>query len=679
MKVVRLLIAVVTIVIIVGITQWEAEELTSPGPLHPSHADLPELQENPGCAACHGDGGTSMAQACHACHGVIEDQIAAGQGLHGGLEQTTATACGDCHREHAGEMLALVTGLSFHAADVADPERYDHRHVPEFNLTGRHEALACASCHALADAKALEPDQRRFLGLSQDCVSCHEDPHEGALGTDCAACHGQAQPFDQVAQFDHDPSFPLSGGHAGLACERCHDPGGRFSVAALQRRHPPQPRGCTDCHRSPHRPDFVRGVAAARRIRRDDTCRLCHDAEHGAFVGDAAAMPQELHAATGFALDPPHHEQECVECHAEYGKRGRLPDTEELSGRFAALFPGRSPDDCRACHGDPHEGQFDAGATQGRCLACHEPTHFAPSTFVLARHAETRFALQGAHETVACNDCHVQERGRRRFVPTPTACADCHEDVHEGQFDRGTTKGRCTVCHEPAHFVPSTFDLTHHARTRFPLTGAHQAVGCDRCHPLEGDRRRFVPTPAACADCHADVHDGQFDGWGKPAVVAGQRGCARCHGTSSFTDVGWSSEAHLLWTDYPLNGPHAGVSCIDCHRREPDANRRGWTLGKAPRDCAGCHVDPHAGQFRQGGRTNCLRCHSDNESFAQTHFDHQRDARFKLDEFHATLACSACHKPVRAPTGVAVVRYRPLGMRCEDCHDARRLQRGRRR
>jgi hypothetical protein len=677
MKLLRLLIAVVSLAIVVGITQWESEQLTSPGPLHPSHADLEQLQGSSGCVACHGDGGTSMADACHACHADINGQIKAGHGLHGGLEQTAATACGKCHREHAGEMLALVTNLSFHAADVADPKRYDHRHVTGFDLTGRHEQLACTECHALADAKALEPDQRRFLGLSQECASCHEDPHEGALGLDCATCHGQAQPFDHVAEFAHDASFPLSGGHAGLSCERCHEQGGRFSIPSLRRSVPREPRRCTDCHRSPHRAAFVRGVAASSQISGDDTCRLCHDPEHAAFVGDAAVMSRELHGATGFALDPPHHEQECVECHAEYGQRRRLPDTEELSGRFAALFPGRSPDDCAACHGDPHGGQFDAGATSGRCLACHDSTHFAPSTFDLARHASTRFALQGAHQTVGCDECHVQEGPLQRFVPTPTACADCHDDVHQGQFDPGPTGGRCLACHESTHFAPSTFDLAQHTETRFALTGAHQAVGCNDCHLREGALRRFVPTATACAECHIDVHDGQFDGRDKPRMVNGHRGCARCHQTSSFTGVRWSSEAHLLWTDYPLAGAHAGVTCVDCHQRKPLSNGRGWTLGTAPRDCAGCHADPHAGQFRQGGRTNCMRCHSERDRFARTHFDHQRDSRFKLDEFHATLECSACHKPVSTPAGGAVVRYRPLGTRCEDCHDARRLQRRR--
>ena len=33
------------------------------------------------------------------------------------------------------------------------------------------------------------------------------------------------------------------------------------------------------------------------------------------------------------------------------------------------------------------------------------------------------------------------------------------------------------------------------------------------------------------------------------------------------------------------------------------------------------------------------------------------------------LSCVACHKPVEVAPNLRVVRYRPLGKRCQDCHD----------
>jgi hypothetical protein len=72
--------------------------------------------------------------------------------------------------------------------------------------------------------------------------------------------------------------------------------------------------------------------------------------------------------------------------------------------------------------------------------------------------------------------------------------------------------------------------------------------------------------------------------------------------------------------------------------------------------------------------TDCARCHLDSGKFTLTTFDHQRDSQFKLDEQHIKLACAACHKPVPVSAELSVVRYRPLGTRCQDCHDARMLR-----
>jgi hypothetical protein len=146
----------------------------------------------------------------------------------------------------------------------------------------------------------------------------------------------------------------------------------------------------------------------------------------------------------------------------------------------------------------------------------------------------------------------------------------------------------------------------------------------------------------------------------------GRDGCARCHETSSFLDVRWTSAAHRQWSGYPLDGAHARVSCSGCHERQ--VHRDGFVLNAPSRDCASCHADPHAGQFRRDGRSDCARCHVESDTFTQVRFDHQRDSRFPLDEHHRTLDCAACHRPFAIPGGRPVVRYRPLGTECQDCH-----------
>lgn len=672
MRWIRWMITAISLTLVVGVSMWESERLTAPGLLHPSHADVGKLQGNAGCAMCHGDARTTMAQACGACHESIRSQIDRGVGLHGSLDDIDPTRCGICHREHTEGRVTMISPASFHAAGVPDPSHYDHHHAGEFTLDGRHDQLDCQQCHRQMSATTLEPGQLRFGGLDQSCVSCHDDPHHGSLGADCASCHGQSDPFDRVAAFVHTDEFMLWGGHADLACKACHEEGASHSIAAL--REQPRPvRQCVACHQSPHQPLFIRAVAVMAQAREADTCTICHDAAFGSFDRPLAQMSVQQHAQTGFALEAPHDRVDCAECH-----HGMTASTgaDALAvilavARFQTKFPGRRAEDCRDCHADPHGGQFDKGPTLGRCQACHDPLHFEPARFDPAMHDRTDFALLGAHRDVSCQTCHTVTGDQpRRFISTPTACAACHEDAHREQFDRDGIKADCALCHTSEHFAPATFDLAMHGSSRFPLTGSHQAVACAQCHVQRGQARQFKGTPMRCAACHEDVHEGLFDGPDVPATLGGRVGCARCHNTVDFHEIDWTAQTHGPWTGYALRGAHASATCAQCHR---PAGRgvESAAFVKADAACASCHRDVHMGQFRAGEVNDCSRCHRETESFRRPHFDHQRDARFALDETHSRLRCAACHRPVRVDAERIVVRYRPLGVRCEDCHDPR--------
>ena len=78
-----------------------------------------------------------------------------------------------------------------------------------------------------------------------------------------------------------------------------------------------------------------------------------------------------------------------------------------------------------------------------------------------------------------------------------------------------------------------------------------------------------------------------------------------------------------------------------------------------------CHVDQHRGQF--AGR-DCRTCHTSSQTWTLAGFDH-RQTSFPLDGRHARVSCAGCHTPVKQRDGSLVVQYRPLGTRCEDCHD----------
>ena len=225
------------------------------------------------------------------------------------------------------------------------------------------------------------------------------------------------------------------------------------------------------------------------------------------------------------------------------------------------------------------------------------------------------------------------------------------------------------MCHSMSAWLGARFD--HAAVAHFALTGAHRAVACSTCHKKQAGITQFVSAPTACADCHTDVHGGRFDQPGKPPIVDGRSGCARCHATSSFSQIPWTGQDHALWTGYTLNGKHATATCAACHPPREHPDEHGRKLGIAATTCSACHADPHAGQFAKQGDTDCTRCHSDAGRFTETSFDHQKDSAFKLDKDHVKLACDACHRPVAVSAEVKVIRYRPLGRTCGDCHDPR--------
>ena len=666
----KLLLALVSLALVLAATLWESEERISPGPLHASHAKLPELQRARGCDECHGNFLTTMAEACLDCHDPIGDQLAAGEGLHGMLDNATAESCEECHTEHTDGAIPLVRPASFEVAGIVDVSEYDHKHIPAFALIDRHNGLDCRLCHPLVHATALEPGERRYLGLSQDCAACHDDVHDGSFGQDCASCHGQAHSFPDAPLFAHDASFALADNHAGLECATCHEPQSPYAVARLLDA-PVEPRDCADCHDDVHQGSF--GL----------DCTSCHDAAHS------------FQEAPGFTHDPlitltgGHADASCLDCHDP------TSDHSVTSLRDARADLRQ----CSDCHESPHHGAFIAEVARlssitdsESCEVCHSAAHTSfhghQPTMTNALHAATGFALDLPHDSQDCAECH-QDFGKSHVASSTQIafasaypgrnandCRACHDDPHLGQFDLGFSKGRCLDCHVSTHFKPSAFDLHQHAQSQFPLTGAHQAIACASCHEHDTKPVQFVPTATNCSSCHDDVHDGFFDGPGKPAIVAKQSDCARCHETSSFSEVEWTPPDHATWTDYALEGAHATASCTDCHTPAPRDAEGLRRFGIAEQDCNACHSDPHGRQFAVAGTIDCARCHDNATSFAIVNFEHDRLTRHPLDEQHATLDCATCHRPVDVGGGNTIVRYRPLGTSCSDCHGFRYTEKG---
>lgn len=652
MKVFRWLLPLVSLVLVVGFTLWDLRgSRIGPGPLHPAHIGLPELDKGRNCEACHREGAGIDANACGKCHAAVAEQIASGRGLHGGMPAGQRERCGACHSDHHGDSAPLLAAHAFALAGVA-ADTYDHRHV-DWHLTGAHAGVACKKCHLAAD-ESVPPKGGRFLGLSQTCTECHADEHHDAFGKDCESCHGQAGPWKATPGFRHE-TFALRDAHQKVACAECHRPGSPNDVAAEKRDPPKQARQCAACHADPH---GSAGKVTALQLNDTADCARCH----AATKWSTARPTAETHGGSKWPLRGVHADVACAVCHGDRDHRVRW------TGAAPALAS------CAACHEHPHGAALMQAAVAATgpadgCAGCHgDADHdFRGGRLEPQLHQATGFALVLPHADVACDKCHTGTERTQRFPGRAQAeCRKCHADVHRGQFDHEKRYGECTACHRPTTFRPSEFGIAAHTKTPFPLTGAHDAVACGKCHgEVKDGVRTFHGTPQQCVACHRDVHEGTFDRAGRPRQIAGRTDCARCHDTAAFAPVAGGFD-HTLWTGWELAGAHTKVDCTACHPRTNQGATKASRLGRAAgTGCANCHADPHAAQFVRGGATDCARCHGV-DSFRIEKFDH-KTTRFPLDDVHAKVTCAECHKSYGTPQG-HVVRYKPLGTTCGDCH-----------
>jgi hypothetical protein len=177
-----------------------------------------------------------------------------------------------------------------------------------------------------------------------------------------------------------------------------------------------------------------------------------------------------------------------------------------------------------------------------------------------------------------------------------------------------------------------------------------------------------------CSACHVDPHEGRFAAGGaRPAAG----GCTACHGDRGFRPSTVDVAAHQNY-GFRLEGAHQAVPCAACHeesRRAPlsstlvrsarGVSRLAFTATSVT--CASCHDSPHENQFAD--RTgDCTICHDVAGFRPAGRFDHNRDARFKLEGAHAEVSCEKCHTSRKTAQGRDVVQYRGIPAKCEACH-----------
>lgn len=649
--------------------------LLSPGPLTQAHA---KWDATTGCTACHQVGGAAKF-TCLECH--AHENIRTANAARRGLHATFSQPCQACHKDHKGRAFDIVdwSGLGGGAS-------FDHQRTG-FPLRGLHDKVPCSTCHKQRRASG----RVSYLGLSQRCESCHQNPHKFSsekLRAQCTLCHvpGVATRGVKASQvpFDHarETGVALAGEHATTRCIDCHK---KAIMTATGKR------GCADCHKSPH-----------GRTYKERPCMDCHD---GAAAWKGATFD---HSVARFALDGRHAKVTCKQCHksttslppmrcndchknphaSRFGKL-RCDDCHRagsLGGRgFDHAGQGRYTLEgaharirCRACHRGDKPTQFEKFADHD-CVRCHAHTKAHNGQFAdkqctdchtgagerglkFDHNRDARFPLAGKHAQLAqaaqCQRCHPAGRYRTGQV----MCVACHKDPHRGQLGP-----ECAKCHAPDKpFRTMSFD---HTRAAFSTAGVHEKVRCEKCHP----ERNFKTGKVRCRDCHAQTepHKGKLGD-----------NCERCH----TGEKGATKFAHGTMTAFALEGAHERVACGFCHRApSPEGPLKvGWTQGQATptvdkrfpvmgKACSDCHADKHAGRYGSA----CQSCHKTTK-FSDVSATMHDTGAFRLAGIHQSLPCERCHGGQRLLAGSGEVcgrchwdddRHRHgLGPFCGDCH-----------
>jgi hypothetical protein len=337
----------------------------------------------------------------------------------------------------------------------------------------------------------------------------------------------------------------------------------------------------------------------------------------------------------------------CMSCHVEIQKR--VSEKRGYHGQIVNSAIGDN--DCSRCHSEHGGREFAL-------------IHWPEPQSKFDHRKQTGFALEGKHAALMCAQCHTSRNIAavrrteialkdldRSFLGLGTDCASCHQDAHRGQLG-----ANCATCHSQSSWKPAPG--FNHANTRYPLTGMHQSVSCERCHSASSAagasngvvERVFRDVKSGdCVDCHKDPHLGSFAG-----------GCKQCHATSSWKTISFAdSKFDHSRTKYPLTGLHVKVACLACHK--------GTNFSSPIRSaqCMDCHSDKHKGQFlARVDKGECATCHTVN-GFKPTSYTVQMHAStpYPLAGKHVSVACAACHQPKGEATD-----YHPKSGDCLTCH-----------
>lgn len=200
--------------------------------------------------------GKHNSVACIECHRVPQEGARLAEARFVGIGRK----CDHCHADpHVGQFARDCQ--TCHSEQGWKGRWLVDAHGPSsaYPLRGKHAAVACIKCHTPSEDGAVLA-QARFVGLSTNCASCHEDPHDGQMRSSCDTCHAEQGWTGRDLLFAHDrhSEFKLDRIHADLSCASCHK-----TADASQYR--PLPMTCELCHTDVVRQQLAQGYGVTAR------------------------------------------------------------------------------------------------------------------------------------------------------------------------------------------------------------------------------------------------------------------------------------------------------------------------------------------------------------------------------------------------------------------------------
>jgi hypothetical protein len=543
--------------------------------------------------------------------------------------------------------------------------KFDHSKTG-FELIGEHKNVLCKSCHSSLEFSSLKS--------KVNCVDCHKDIHENTVGLFCAKCHtSNTWVVENINDIHRMSRFPLLGNHLKADCNQCHTSASHLKFNPLGIR-------CFDCHSADYfaakNPDHVTAGFSK-------DCEQCHNVSSTQWSATGNVSHAFFPLVDGHAISncfACHKQntyagltQECFSCHQSNYLSVKSPDHVKLNfskdcKECHTLNPGWKPANftnhdaiypllgahntirtqCEQCHSNGYSN------TPTECVGCHQtnynnaPKHTAQNypldckqchgntdwKTITFNHSSTTFLLTGAHLTVTCQSCHIN-----KLAGIASDCYSCHQTNFNSAANHVAQNfpHDCTLCHSTNSWQGSSFD---HAKTVFPLTGAHTTVACALCHATQ-----YAGTPTDCISCHQS----KFSAAPNHAAQNYPQDCKPCHNTTDWKIMTFNHAT----TTFPLSGAHVTVNCQLCHVTK---------LAGIASDCYSCHqtnFNSAANHVAQNFPHDCTLCHSTN-SWQGSSFDHAKTV-FPLTGAHTTVACALCH----------ATQYAGTPTDCISCHQSK--------